>query len=123
MHHDIRDCMKGCAVCQRDKASNRKIPGGLIQPETPEGKWQVIISMDFITALPITSRGNNMILTMVDIFSKMVHLVACHDTADAQKTATMLWDNVFCIYGSPKKIISDRDVRWNNEVFPNIMRI
>ena len=77
--------MKGCAVCQRDKVSNRKLPGALIQPETSEGKWQVI-SMDIITALPITPRGNNMILTVVD-FSKMVHLVACHDTADAQKTA------------------------------------
>ena len=63
-----------------------------------------------------------MILTVVDTFSKMVHLVACHDTADAQETATMLWDNVFCKHGSPKKIISDRDVCWNNEVFQNIMR-
>ena len=120
MDPDIRDFVKGCAVCQRDKASNRKVPGVLVQPEVPEGKWQVV-SMDFITALPLTARLNNMILTVVDTFSKMVHLFPCRKTADARATATFLWDNIFCKHGPPKQLISDRDVRFNNEVFQSIM--
>ena len=121
MDDDIRQYVKGCTVCQRDKASNRKTPGMLTHPDTPDDKWQVI-SMDFITALPDTVRGHNMILTVVDTFSKMVHLIACRNSADAEQTATLLFSHVFKLRGAPLKIISDRDPRWNNEVFQHILQ-
>lgn len=39
---DCREFVRGCAVCQRDKASTKKIPGLLQQPAIPEGKWQTV---------------------------------------------------------------------------------
>ena len=83
---DCRAFVKGCNVCQRDKSSTRKTAGELQQPELAEGKWQTV-SLDFITALPVTPRGHNMILTVVDTFSKMVHLTPCKDTLDAEGAA------------------------------------
>ena len=87
-------------MCQRDKSSTRKMAGKLIQPELPAGKWHVV-SMDFITALPVTPRGHNMIFTVVDTFTKMVHLIPCHDSLDAEGTATLLWQHVFSKHGVP----------------------
>ena len=72
---DCRQYVRGCALCQRNKSSTQKPAGELDQPAIPEGKWQVV-SMDFITTLPITPRGNDMILTVVDTFSKMCHLMS-----------------------------------------------
>ena len=114
--------MKGCTLCQRNKSSTQKVAGELHQPVIPGGKWEQV-SMDFITALPLTSRGHNMILTVVDTFSKMTHLIPCHNTLNAHGTASLLWQHVFCKHGVPKRLISDRDPRWNNEVFQELMKL
>ena len=119
---DCRSFVRGCAVCQRDKSSNSKIPGLLLQPEIAAGKWQTI-SMDFITALPITERGHNMILTVIDTFSKMCHLIPCHESVDAQGSAELLYAHVFSKHGMPTKIISDRDPRFRSEVFQAVMKM
>ena len=119
---DCRTFVKGCIVCQRDKTNTQKTAGELCQPEIPGGKWQVV-SMDFITGLPLTARGHNMILTIVDTFSKMTVLLPCHNTLNAHGTASLLWQHVFCKHGIPHRFISDRDPRWNNEVFQELMKL
>ena len=119
---DCRAFVKGCTICQRNKSSTQKPAGELKQPEIPAGKWQQV-SMDFITTLPLTVRGHDMILTVVDKFTKMVHLIPCHGTMNAQGIATLLWTHVFCKHGVPKSFISDRDTRWNNTVFQELMKL
>ena len=64
-----------------------------------------------------------MILTVVDTFSKMVHLLPCHNTLDAHGTASLLWQHVFCKHGVPHGLISDRDPRWNSQVFQALMKL
>ena len=78
-------------------------------------------SFPLIPSLPDTERGDNMILTVVDTFTKMVHLIPCHESADAQRVATLLFTHVFKHHGAPLKIISERDPRWSNEVFHYIL--
>ena len=119
---DCRAFVKGCTICQRNKSSTQKPAGELKQPDIPAGKWQWV-SMDFITALPLTARGHNMILTAVDTFTKMTHLIPCHNTLDSQGTASVLWQHVFCKHGVPLGLISDRDPRWNNKVFQALMKL
>ena len=122
LDRDCREFVRGCAICQRDKATTRKIPGMLQQPVIPEGKWHTI-SMDFITTLPVTPRGHNMILTVIDTFSKLCHLIPCHDSIDAKGTAELLFAHVFSKHGVPKRIISDRDTRFTSDVFQSVMRM
>ena len=52
----------------------------------------------------------------------MCHLIPCHNGVDALKIADLLWQHVFCVHGPSRKLISDRDTRWNNEMFQNIMQ-
>ena len=66
---DCRAIFRGCAICQRDKASTRKTPGMLLHPAVADGKCQTS-SMVFITTLPVTARGHNTILVVRDSFTK-----------------------------------------------------
>ena len=51
MDEEIKDYVRSCDVCQRDKTSQRK-KYGLLQPlDIPHQPWKSI-SMDFITGLP-----------------------------------------------------------------------
>jgi hypothetical protein len=68
--------------------------------------------LDFVTNLPVTARGHDTILTIVDRFSKYVILLPCNLSLDAVDTAKLFFDNVVCKFGVPEKIISDRDVRF-----------
>ena len=63
-----------------------------------------------------------MILTVIDTFTKLCHLIPCNSNASALEVAQLLWNYVFSKHGSPKQLISDRDTRFNNEVFQGIMQ-
>ena len=64
-----------------------------------------------------------MIFTVVDTFTKMTHLIPCHMTLNAHGTASLLYMHIFCKHGTPKGLISDRDPRWNSEVFQELMKL
>ena len=68
--------------------------------------------MDFVTNLPKSKNGDDCILTVVDRFSKFVILLPCKLMVTAADVAKLVFDNVICKYGCPKKIISDRDIRF-----------
>ena len=64
-----------------------KHPIGLLHPiPIPKQKWEVI-SMDFITGLPTTSMGHDIIVVVVDKLSKVAHFVAVKSTISASEVA------------------------------------
>lgn len=66
------------------------------------------ISMYFIESL-LRSRGNNVILVVVDRLTKYGHFVALSNPFLAVIVAQLFLDNIFKLHGLPKTIISDRD--------------
>lgn len=63
--------------------------------------------MDFVTGLP-QSEGKTVILTVVDRFSKMVHLIALNKLPTAKELSQVFTKEVFRLHGIPKNIVSDR---------------
>ena len=55
MYTEVTQYVKTCTACQRSKALNRKNSGLLIPLPTPESMW-TLVSMDFITDLPLTKK-------------------------------------------------------------------
>ncbi len=83
---DVEKFVKQCVVCQAGRSSTQK-PVGLLHPHDIPSRPFDIVSMDFITGLPLTARGNDAILTIVDHFSKYITLLAIPATTDAHATA------------------------------------
>jgi hypothetical protein len=69
----VREYVRGCEVCQRNKTEHLH-PVGLLQPlSVPSEVWNDI-SMDFIEGFPKVG-GKSVVLTVVDRFSKLAHFI------------------------------------------------
>ena len=64
-----------------------KCPTGLLRPiSIPEWKWEVI-SMDFNTILPRTSKQHHFIMVVVDRLRKVAHFIVVKSTNLASEVA------------------------------------
>ena len=71
---DILHYVCECLPCQRIKAEQVKMPGKLQPLDIPHMKWEYI-SMDFLTRLSTTQGGFNSIMVVVDMLTKVSHLI------------------------------------------------
>lgn len=107
MQRSVRDYVRSCDVCQRQKYS-ATTPGGLLQPlPIPNGVWEDL-SLDFITGLP-KSKGYAAVLVVVDRLSKYSHFVLLKHPYTAKSIAELFVKEVVRLHGIPSSIISDRD--------------
>jgi len=107
MKQDVEHFVKQCTICQQAKHEHSH-PAGLLQPlPLPQGAWQDI-SLDFIEGLPL-SGGSNVILVVVDRFTKYAHFLALKHPFTATKVAKCLLDSVVKLHGVPRTMVSDRD--------------
>ena len=113
MRKDVERFCKECVTCQASRTSTRA-PQGLLQPHSVPVRPFEHVSLDFVTSLPKTARGFDAVLTVVDKFSKLVTLIPCTTDVDAQETARLFFEHIVCKYGVPKKLVSDRDVRFTS---------
>jgi hypothetical protein len=112
MKGDVTSFVKQCAVCQQAKHELTH-PAGLLQPlPIPKGAWQDL-SMDFIEGLPM-SEGSNVILVIVDRFTKYNHFIPLRHPFTAHTVAKVVMDQVVKLHGFPKTIVSDRDKIFNS---------
>lgn len=104
--HDATDYVTSCIECQQHKSSRQK-PLGLLKPlPVPDKPWQHV-SADFIVQLP-DSDGYDAILVIVDRFTKMAVFVPTTVTITSQGFAELFHEFVYCRYGLPESITTDR---------------
>jgi len=119
MQHDIEEYCRTCKECQQSKVVNQ-LKNGLLQPlPIPNNKFDDI-SMDFITHLPTTTSGNNVILVIVDRLTKYARFIPLeayhtHDLPAAQVTADAVFTYWCRIFDVPLTIVSDRDPQFTSK--------
>ncbi|MCH86958.1 hypothetical protein A2U01_0007822, partial [Trifolium medium] len=107
MQRTVRDFVRACDVCQRQKYDSTT-PGGLLQPlPVPNAIWEDL-SLDFITGLP-KSKGFEAILVVVDRLSKYGHFILLKHPYTAKSVAELFVKEIVRLHGIPSSIISDRD--------------
>lgn len=121
MKQTVESYVKSCQVCQQDK-HRTTLSNGLLQPHTvPDTRWHTI-SLDFVTALPMTSTGHDAILVITDKLSKMAHFIPTSTTVTAAQTVQLFIDNIFRIHGLPRKIISDRGTQFTSQLWSQLWK-
>jgi hypothetical protein len=117
----VREFVKSCSVCQRNKTEHLH-PDGLLQPlPVPSQIWSDI-SMDFIIGFPKVG-GKSVILTVVDRFSKFAHFVPLSHPYTAASVAKVFFDNIVRLRGFPSSIVSDRDPIFTSNFGTELFRL
>jgi hypothetical protein len=120
MKQDVYQYVTSCPTCVVSKYTNQH-PIGLLQPiPLPDRRWQQI-TIDFITGITTaTNYAYDMIMVVVDRLSKYAHFIPCYTTCSAKDIAWYYYNNIVRLHGVPEAIISDRDVRFNNEFWKSL---
>ncbi|KAI3827739.1 hypothetical protein L1987_01822 [Smallanthus sonchifolius] len=86
MKNDVTEYVSKYLTCSLVNAEHQK-PCGKMQPlPIPEWKWEEI-TMDFITNLPRTAKGNDTIWVIIDRLTKSAHFLPIRETSSSEKLA------------------------------------
>jgi hypothetical protein len=109
IQRNITEHIKSCNLCQRVAVHRHREYGELELLPVPTGPFKTII-IDFITGLPAARHQNSIydvILVVVDAYTKWALYVPCTKDIDVPELAELLFKIVFSKYGVPKRIVSD----------------
>jgi len=94
----------------------------MLQPlPVPEGAWQVI-SLDFVEGSP-KSKGMDVILVVVNTFSKYSHFLALAHPFTSVSVAQLFMTNIYKLHGMPTALISDRDRIFTSKLWQELFRL
>lgn len=108
-----------CVQCQKNNTSTQRLQGLFCPLPIPEGRW-TDVTMDFVTGLPGTVNGNDMIMVICDRMSKMAHFIPVKKSLTAEQCARVFISACFRHHGIPKRLVSDKDIRFMNKFWYTI---
>lgn len=118
MRQDVENFVKQCDISQHAKHEHIH-PASILQPlPIPQGASQDL-SLDFVEGLP-SSRGCNVILKVVDRFTKYAHFMALKHPFTSLQVAKLLLDSVIKLHGIPKSMVCDRDKVFLSNVWKDL---
>jgi hypothetical protein len=114
MHADVQRFVEECVDCASGKGRppNAGPSPGNIEPRR---RFEAV-SMDFVTHMPRSVRGNTFLLLFQDMFSGYV-MCKPMDSTTAQDVAEAYEERVFRSFGASSMIRHDQDPRFMSEVF------
>ena len=115
---DVRRFVRNCNVCGRT-AFWREKKHGLLKPLPVPLKIWSEISMDFITKLPKTNKGEESCLVITDRLSKGVILIPM-TSMTAESVTSAFIQYYLPIHGLPDAIVSDRGSQFVGHVWKRI---
>lgn len=77
--------------------------------------------MDFVEGLP-KAQGKDVILAVVDRFTKYSHFIALSHPDKAQDVVNLYFDQVLKLHGLPQIIVTDRDPIFTSAVWQSMFK-
>ncbi|GJT08990.1 putative reverse transcriptase domain-containing protein [Tanacetum coccineum] len=98
-----------------------KTSGLLQQPDIPVWKWERI-TMDFVTKLPKTPSGYDVIWVIVDRLTKSAHFIKIKETYSMGKLTKLYIKEIVSSHGVPISIISNRDSKFTSNFWQSLQK-
>jgi len=121
MNDSIKVFVQTCEVCQQTKTEHVNVPGLLEPLPVPKTLW-TIICMDFVEGLSVSNK-KDVIMVIIDKFSKYGHFLALSHPFSALQVAHVYMDNIYKLHGLPESIISNRDKIFTSNVWQQLFRL
>ncbi|GKB87443.1 putative reverse transcriptase domain-containing protein, partial [Tanacetum coccineum] len=119
MKAKISTYVSKCLTCARVKAKCQKPSSLLVQPMIPVWKWENI-TMDFVTKLPKTSFGQDVIWVIVDRLTKSAHFLPMKETDSMEKLTRQYLKEVVSRHGVSVLTISDKDSKFRSHFWQSL---
>ena len=117
LHADVKSYVDSCRKCQEKSTPRRPAPGPL-QPLPPSSPWDTV-AIDIFGPLPISDTGRRYIVVHTDLFTKYIVATALI-TQDAESVAKAFVDNVVCVHGCPRALLSDRGTNFTSALLRRV---
>jgi transposase InsO family protein len=108
-----------CDVSQRVKAEHKRSAELLYPLKIPEWKWKEI-GMDFITGLPHTSKGYDLIWVIVDRLTNVAHSIPVKTNYKGSQLVELYMSRVVSPHEVPKKIVLDRGSQFTSRYWKKL---
>jgi hypothetical protein len=119
MKKEIVDFIAKCLECQKVKVAHRH-PTSFLQPlPIPEWKWEVV-TMDFITKMPRTSKQHDSIMVVVDKLTKVAHFIPVKLTHKETNIVDIYMREMARLHGIPKTIVLNRDAKFTSNFWKGL---
>jgi hypothetical protein len=125
MRVNVLDYCSKCIPCQHNKIG-RNARQGVMQPVPIPSRRFEVISVDFVTGLPVSERGHDAVLTITDKFFKLVMFIPMlfgEGASAAKQVARLFVDHWWKAHGTPARIISDRDKRFTSKFWMEFTKL
>ena len=120
MFEQIENQVSQCEHCKLKNAKQNKNEG-LYHPIMKANPFEQIC-LDIVGPLPVTSRDNRYLLTIMDRFTRYTEVIPLqYITAEAVADAYI--DNWLCRYGPPKEVLSDNGTQFTSQVFNLVQKL
>jgi len=80
------------------------------------------VAVDFVGPMTLSARGSTWILVLTDHFTRWVDALAIPD-ASAPTVARVLDQNVFCYFGLPEKIHTNKGAQFRYQFMGDLFQI
>nr|GFC38107.1 putative reverse transcriptase domain-containing protein [Tanacetum cinerariifolium] len=100
MKAEIAAYVSKCLTCAKVKREYQKPSGLLVQLKIPQWKWENI-KMDFVTKLPKTAAGQDMIWVIVDCLIKSAYFLPMREDDTLEKLMRQYLKEVVSKHGVP----------------------
>jgi hypothetical protein len=113
MKKKVVDFIAKFLECQKVRAEHRHQASFLHPLPIPEWKWEVV-TMDFITKIPKTSKQHDSIMVVVDKLTKAAHFIPVKLTHKEANIVDVYMRQIARLHGIPMIILSDRDPKFTS---------
>ena len=118
MTKDIYEYVSTCKTCNQSKPANRSINMPLTIRDPAPGAFHTLY-VDSVGPLVPTQRGNKHLVVVTDQYSRYVIAWPSRDVS-AKTIAAQFYQKVICIYGAPKRLVSDNGAAFVGHIFKDL---